>query len=301
METNENQWLVAEHQRRNGTTLDAAALFADHRKQVTQLMVDAVLADQPQRACILGPGNCNDVDLNRLLSLFKHLHLQLVDLDPQATTWAVEKQVAPADRARIEVAPSVDLSGAVGYLQTHCGPASTSEARQAFDVNKLKSLLAEPVAIAGAHSDCDPLNGELFDCVLSSCLLSQMIDSLVLAIGPQHPSLVELVLTLRRQHLRTLVQALVPGGRGVLVTDFVSSQTLPNLMRIPESQLNGALFEAIAAKNFFTGLNPFAIQAELKSESLADEVTDVWLVPPWRWDIGVKQFAVAAILFKRRS
>ena len=118
--------------------------------------------------------------------------------------------------------------------------------------------------------------------------------------GGNHPALASVILALRRQHLRTMIQSIRAGGFGLVIFDFVSSQTLPELMRFDESILNSALVNAINEKNFFTGLNPFAVQAELqKHPDFLGLVTDVRLHPPWRWDLGHKQFAVSAISFRR--
>ena len=294
-ETSQGNWLLGEHQRRNGTTLQLATLFAPHRKRVTQLFAESAAAFQKDvqagnclpRGAVLGAGNCNDVDLNELLAKFQSL--KLIDVDAEATARAVDNLVDPSCRERVSVA-SADLTGAFDYLQATCGKSNDAQPREPFDANKLKKYLEVTPHLDGAP----------FDCVLSSCLMSQLVDSIVLAIGAQHPSLVELILAVRRQHLRTLVQALVPSGRGVLVFDFVSSQTLPQLTQLAEGELNQALLAAIAAKNFFTGLNPFAVQSELTNHAeFVGKVSEVRLLPPWRWDIGVKQFAVSAIVFNR--
>ena len=72
------------------------------------------------------------------------------------------------------------------------------------------------------------------------------------------------------------------------------------MLQIADSRMNQTLIEAINAKNFFTGLNPFAIQAELQTDAdFAGQITDIRLHSPWRWDIGKKQFAVTAISFRR--
>ncbi len=277
-------WLMAEHQRRNQTTLNAHLLFAPHRQRVMHLLKQNASA-APGRLCLLGPGNCNDLDLVELLSVFKEI--VLVDLDRAATELAVASTVGETMREHVHVAESTDVTGVFDRLH-----ATDVKDFHSSAVNDLLRLLALTSQIPSTP----------FDCVVSTSLLSQLIDSLVLALGINHPSIVVLILALRRQHLRTLVQALVPGGRGVLVFDFVSSQSLPGLMQIDDSRLNQTLIEAINAKNFFTGLNPFAIQAELQTHTdFAGLITDIRLHPPWRWDIGIKQFAVSAISFCRSN
>lgn len=275
-------WLLAEHQRRNLTTLNANALFAAHRQRVMRLLKQAA-GDLPGRLCVLGAGNCNDLDLGDLLA--EYLEIVLVDLDRAASVSAVTTAIDDSLRHRIHIADSTDVTGAFECLQVADTKDFGSDA--AADLLRLFSAVPQiPFAP--------------FDCIVSTCLLSQLIDSLVLALGLDHPSIVPLILALRKQHLRTLVQSLVQGGRGLLIFDFVSSQSLPNLMQIDEGHLNHTLIDAINAKNFFTGLNPFAVQAEMATHAdLAGLIRNIRLHPPWRWDIGQKQFAVSAISFVR--
>jgi len=280
----DSEWLIAEHQRRNQTTLDACSLFEPHRQRVMHLIKQAA-GSTSGRLCVLGAGNCNDLDLVELLNVFGEI--VLVDVDRAATEIAVVNGLRESLRERVHVADSTDVTGAFERLQTADAKDFNSNA-----TNDLLTLLTINPQL--------PLSP--FDCIASTCLLSQLIDSVVLVLGTNHPSIVPIILALRRQHLRTLVHSLVAGGRGLLVFDFVSSQSVPGLMQIDDARLNQTLIEAINAKNFFTGLNPFAVQAELKTHSdFAGLITDIRLHPPWRWDIGIKQFAVSAISFRRRQ
>ena len=278
----DSKWLLAEHQRRNQTTLDAHSIFDNHRQRVMQLLRPAS-GLKLGRLCVLGAGNCNDLDLVELAQLSEEIIL--VDIDRAATEQALANRLEESMRGKVRVAESTDVSGIFERLQ-------------AADVKDTRSLAAKDLlALLSVNPKlpCSP-----FDCISSTCLISQLLDSVILALGANHPSLVPIILALRRQHLRALVHNLSAGGRGVFVFDFVSSQTLPNLMQIDESRLNQTLIEAINAKNFFTGLNPFAVQAELQTHAdFAGLITDIQLHPPWRWNIGKKQFAVSSISFRR--
>lgn len=274
------KWLL-EHKRRNQSTLDARELFAPHRHRVMQLIVQAASAP-PGRLCVLGAGNCNDVDLNQLLTAFKEI--VLVDVDAGAMESAVASVVPESLRERIRIC-DIDVSGIYGRLQDEDTKFVHSKSE-----NYLLELLTSGVKIPYAP----------FDCVVSSCLLSQVIDSVFLTMGSNHPAIVPIILAIRKQHLRTITQSLVQGGRGLVVFDFLSSQTLPNLMQIDDAQLNQSLIGAINAKNFFTGLNPYAMLAELQTHSdFAGLLSQIRIHQPWRWDIGKRQFAVTAISFSR--
>ncbi|MFK7777794.1 MAG: hypothetical protein QM501_06680, partial [Gimesia sp.] len=52
-----------------------------HRERITAHLTDLAGQQRP-RLCILGAGNCNDLDLNQLSQVFKEIHL--VDLDESA-------------------------------------------------------------------------------------------------------------------------------------------------------------------------------------------------------------------------
>ena len=277
----DSKWLLAEHQRRNQTTISAHSIFDNHRQRMMQLL-RPVSGQKLGRLCVLGAGNCNDLDLVELPNLFEEV--VLVDVDRAATEQAIASRMEESMRGRVHVSES-DVSGIFERLQA----ADVKD----FASNAAKDLL-ELLSVN------PKLPSSPFDCIASTCLISQLLDSVILAMGANHPSLVPIILALRRQHLRAIVHNLSAGGSGVFVFDFVSTQTLPNLMQIDESRLNQTLIEAINAKNFFTGLNPFAVQTELQSHAdFAGLIKDIQLHPPWRWNIGKKQFAVSAISFRR--
>ena len=68
-----------------------------------------------------------------------------------------------------------------------------------------------------------PAVPDRFEVVASMCLLTQIIDSVVSITGPGAVPL-ELVGALRQRHLRLLAELLLPGGIGILVTDFALSR-----------------------------------------------------------------------------
>ncbi len=86
--------------------------FSQHRKKVTSLIVSK-LKSQDDRLCILGAGNCNDLDLNILVNQFKEIHL--VDIDTQAVCDGIARQEL-SDCNKIFTHGSIDLSGAIHFL-----------------------------------------------------------------------------------------------------------------------------------------------------------------------------------------
>src|SRR4029077_10811702 len=89
----------------NVTTARAWGSFAAHRKRVTGLLQARSAAS---RLCVLGAGNCNDLDVRELLA--SHAEIHLVDLDADALSRGIARQNVDAHRSIHTHAP-FDLSG----------------------------------------------------------------------------------------------------------------------------------------------------------------------------------------------
>src|SRR5688572_33041802 len=63
--------------------------FAPHRARVQELILTGRELTPGGKLCALGAGNCNDLELNRLLDAFDEVHL--VDIDPAALAKAAER------------------------------------------------------------------------------------------------------------------------------------------------------------------------------------------------------------------
>jgi hypothetical protein len=273
--------IVEEHRRRNESTRHGWETMAAHRARVTRL-ISAVRGDCGRSLCVLGAGNVNDVDLVELANEFDRI--ALVDIDGQALLHAVER-LPPTVTQKIEQFAGIDLSGIVSRLEAwpaEPGPAGAD--------------------LAGAIEDarCAPLPGlGTFDVVVSTCVLTQLIDSIYLAVKAEHPLRQALVLAVRNRHLEIMIELLKPGGAGVLITDFVATDTAPEMTQLSDAQFPAAAIEWINRRNFFTGANPYAICDHLQSRpQSATDVHNVEVWPAWRWDIGAKQMAASAVTFR---
>jgi hypothetical protein len=275
--------IFQEHLRRNRTTRHRRDTFSHHRARIMKLLARA--CPEPSASlCILGAGNCNDIELEELAGNYQRV--TLVDLDDHALSEALE-YLPPAARARVRHYGGTDLSGILSTLSAWLPEKPPPDA--AIDA-AIRDASVAPLPEIGR-----------FDVVASTCLLSQLIDSVIMALGSRHPRFLELTLAVRNRHLRQIVELLNLRGAGVLVTDVVSTDTAPQITRMDESVLHQALVDLIAECNFFTGGNPFAIQAQYQTDSqVAHLVERVEVTIPWRWDIGPKQFLVCAVLFRRR-
>lgn len=261
---------------RNRKTRERWGIFASHREQITRI-VERHAPSSASSLCVLGAGNCTDLDLSQLADRFKEI--LLVDLDGEA--------VASGVRAQLEdVSPGVrvlagDVTNAYSILDDLIHGRSRIEER----IDELRRQLARPPVLTEPEKK--------FDCVLSACVLSQLIDAVGMAVSQTDSHYLELVLATRRQHLAAMLGLLAPGGTLILLTDFVSSLTCPDLAAIPDDQLAHYARQQVAAGNFFTGLKPQAVSDAL-SQMLPAGSTGPLVLDPWKWDLGPRLYLVTA-------
>lgn len=235
--------------------------YASHRAVVTQLLVETLREFAPAKLAILGSGNCHDLDPASLHSLVAAV--ELWDFDADALQYGLSRfQAANSDNVSTR---QVDLRQPIGD---------------------------------GHRAVCDV--------VLSACVLSQLMSHLASDVASStagdrstdNPDVdATRAVVLRATHLRTMLDLLRPGGVGLLVTDFVSSETLPELLTTTDAELMAVAKSAIARQNFFTGCNPLAIFEQVRSA--ADQANPPQISLPWRWHIGEKAMAVIAIRFSK--
>jgi hypothetical protein len=277
---------LADQQGRNRASRDLWQRFGPHRQRVTDLLIGAIsLVAYAPRLTVLGAGNCNDLDLARLRQRFGAI--QLVDCDLEAMQQGLERQGLTADSGLSVMGP-VDLSGIADYSQ------GWSPDQQPSNQEVMEALVAASIVTIPSLAPSDV--------VASVCLLSQILERLILALGPQHPRLLALVQQVRHAHLRMLIDQLHSGGTGLLITDVVSSETAPQIIEAKPLALPGLLRELIDQQNFFTGLNPAVIHSLLTTDPLlAPHVEQVTIHAPWTWDMGSRVYAVYSAQFRRRA
>jgi hypothetical protein len=257
--------------------------FAGHRRQVTDLLLQSPAPGA--RLCVLGAGNCNDLHLQALAASFRQV--VLVDLDDASLAQGVASQ-------RIEVGDgliclgNVDVTGALA-LVAEWTPATSLSAEDFLSLS------------AGADVTGWQSNGG-FDVVASTCLLSQLIGSLTHSLTDRHPQFVEAMKALRTGHLRTIAALLKSGGRAILISDVVSSDTCPELLTASNHDAHRIVTQAIQVGNFFTGLNPAVLQGVFKTEpALVGLFENVAVIRPWLWSCGRRVYAVYAVQATRRA
>jgi hypothetical protein len=262
--------------------------FTEHRERLTRLLEEIAAAtvasaSSSKSLCILGAGNCNDIDLPKLVSQWSRI--RLVDLDMEAMQGGVARQFHMRPPSQVECS-TCDVTGALEY----CHEFIHSPRRDTL--NKLRQALALLPAVERI--------GEKFSCVVSTCLLSQLTDIVRHALGESSPELMGLIKMVHLQHLRTLAELTSDGGTMVALVDFVSSETLPQLRDVSAGALPGLMQRALGEENFFTGMNPLAI-GEMLSRPPLDSywVESPRMLLPWRWNLGPRMYMVTAFLGRR--
>lgn len=265
----------------NRSTSDAWQHYATHRRQV-----QAYLLDEPGSALtVLGAGNCNDMDLSQLLQTYETV--RLVDVDRASVEAGLRRQgltsreVARAviiERDFTEVMPLVDE-----WLST--GASSEPEPVQQL-CQSIRGRATRSVPIA--------------DVVLATPSLSQVLGAVAGVLqGPADPRL-RVMQELRWRYLRAFTACLAPRGRGILLIDFVSSDTTPLLLAAQAPNDPGSLATSCLAEgNFFTGCHPLLVADILRADR-AFGCVDVRVAEPWIWGLSeARRYLVQPIVVRK--
>ena len=260
--------------------------YSEHRRRLTELVLTRCAAGSGGRLCVLGAGNCQDLELEQLAAHFGELHL--VDLDPEALLNARARQSA-ATRERLTLHAGIELSQMLDQMDLY------------------RSLRVAPEAIA-EHPSSAALAvaqklGTGFDCVLSACVLSQMQHALLTELGDSHRLFPALSYTLTLTHLRTLAALTRPGGHAILATDAATEQMAP-LARLGSDVDWLDLLRSLAVSgDLFTSLNPLLLsQMLLDDPVLAKDVNVRPITDAWLWQNSEQRlYLVYALLFEPKT
>ena len=252
---------------------------AGHRARVTELLTS--LGGGGGRLCLLGPGRLTDVALAPLLATYRTI--DLVDIDPASVDDGLMRQeLVGCDAVRRH--PALDLTGVLDRLP-RLDQGSAAGAGQAGD----------PL-VARLRRDRCWVSGAPFDVTASTGVLTQLLQSVVES-ALEGEAADEVALALRDKHLADLVALTRTGGSFVLVTDVVSTTSAPYLLTLSPDRLEEAMSDLVAARNFFTGTNPYRICEILGG--LAG-VRDVTLNAPWLWPVTPDRSHLTCAVVARR-
>ena len=267
----------------NVRTEGNAGRYAEHRRH----LMGALAALGPRaggRLCLIGAGNCNDVDLPVLAARFAEIHL--VDLDRSAVARAINRQPGEI-RSRLFAHAPVDAGGLL----------RAAESWRA----RLPTLAAiEAVIPAAVASIADDLPGP-FDVAGSCCVLTQIGHGLTSILGAEHGTLADAHGAAATVHFRAMAALLAPGGQALFVTDLVSSDTYPLEELAAGRDLKAVVADLVRDANLFRGVNPIGLARILRRDSvLSRQAADVRAIEPWLWRaVPERTFLVNGFTFRR--
>jgi len=278
-------WLIDEQRKANESTRSLFDSYQEHRAQTTRLALDSAKPGVSSTLCVLGAGNCLDLDLARLAERFSEVHL--VDVDRGALEGAVARQPAEV-QARLVLHAPVDLSGLLDKLE-RWARLETTESELLQHHRRTASALA---AELGAH-----------DVVLSASCITQMQLSVLQALGDRHQLFDAVRHVLGATHLHTLHALTKPGGRALLVTDVLSSSRYPALATVPpEADLLKLLVQLMSAEQMIYIARPGLFHMLQREDPLLAQSST--LSPPltaWLWQNGpLERFLVYAMALDRK-
>lgn len=247
-----------------------------HREIVTQMAIDS--AATGATLCVWGAGTCHDLDLNRLADHYGEV--TLIDLNWQHVQWGMEYQDC-VRRPNVNLQAPVDVAGTHADLPSPEGMTGEQIAQRWFS-----ALTEHRIADVGC-----------FDVVVSAGMLSQIIMAGKDALGDAHDRPVELFEISRRTHFARMLEHLSSDGCGLLVTDFMQSDRVPELRSPPV--LEDAIMAELA-KGYFYGLEPDHLCRDLlQSKSLAGRVSGVDRSNYWLWKMKTTLYACYALRFRK--
>jgi hypothetical protein len=267
----------------NQSALPHFSSFSEHRQRLSELALSAAPAAEGT-LCVLGAGNCYDLDLGALANRYRAVHL--VDIDGEALERAFERQ-DPATKERLVLHGSLDLSGFLDRIDRWAR----------FQVSPSELMDHGEVTARGLR---ERLGGP-FDVVLSACMLSQMQLSVLNVLGEQHRLFEAVRWTLNLTHFRTLAALTRPAGVGLFTTD-VSSSVLHPLDHLPHETDWVALVEKLSqAKRTFDFADPKRLAELLRDDPLLRAAFSRFGVSAaWLWSNGpATRFLVYASELRR--
>ena len=292
--SNDSASFAAQLARQHNRSTRDAPICGPHRARITQLIQSAFsqfAADIPRSVTVIGPGNCHDLDLQQLMGSCSLI--QLLDLDRETVDEAVQKVSISTHNSRrkdsceVRVVAPVDVAWPLSEW--------AADRFRSSPVNELIRGLEQPLknheSTAGTEST---------SVVISTCVVSQIMNAILKFAGDAEALTVPLLQAVRRSHLHRMLELLAPGGVGILVSDFVSSDTVPRLSSVSDSQMPGLIIQCLQTSNFFSGLHPGIVHQDAQTLAATGQIHQIQMHPPWRWQLGPRVFAVFAVGFRKK-
>ena len=247
-----------------------------HRQKVTSILLNS---GGGKSLCVWGAGSCHDISLSQLLEHCKEV--TLVDLNAQHLQEGVEFQNC-VGHPRLKIAAPLDLVGFPEQTEMDSSKTSSDAAR---------SLVR---SVQAYH----PQDLSHYDVVASTGLLSQIVIQTLELLGTAHPKIHDVLIAVRRSHLHQMLYHLNPGGVGLLITDFMESDCVPELTTTKD--LDATIERELDKQgDRVFGLAPNYIHRDLLLfKPLANRVTKVSTSGYWRWQMTQRTYACYAVMFR---
>ena len=288
VEIDSYQRAVDEVRHVNRQRTDAWTPYTGYRVHLMRLL-EAIPRQRSDGLCVLGAGNCDDLDLPLLVHAFGDVHL--VDLDGDALARGMARVPEPV-RRRIVAHGGVDLSGGLRHIddwgERHPGAAG------------FRASALETAGTIGTEM------GRTFDVVLSTGLLSQLARPFRRTLAMTPADWKEFTGALALGHLATMLRLMRGGAAGVLACDVASSAGSPLLAELAaaagtdEAAFASSVEAQVHAGTLTLSPDPRAWIRLLENPPLAAEVERPRLTAPWLWDLGGVRALVYGLLFSRR-
>src|SRR6185369_5257319 len=249
---------------------DASDWYTPHRRRVMD-----ELPRVPGDLCVLGAGNCADIDFEFLAKRFDEIHL--VDIDEDAITRSRDRQPR-ALRERIVLHGDRDLSGILQHLDDWAEQFPSDAELQETSLRAAHGLLQSI--------------GRPFDVTLSTCVLSQLVLPFQETWVMHEEEWDKLSACITAVHLATLFGATRPGGGAFMAFDVVSSDHLPGLLAYrerPAEELQAFVEAQLSAGEVALNPAPTELLAQLTGSGLGAALANVHVTLPWLWDIKSAQ------------
>jgi len=267
---------------RNSRSGDVWDRFASHRERLMTLVASHA---EGGALCVLGAGNCDDLDLPRLARQFATIHL--ADLDGEAMERARARQ-PPAVRDALVLHGGVDLSGLLDRLDDW-GDAFPDDYALHEAVYRATCAVAEAL-------------GGPFQATLSTCALSQLAVPFRMAWAAPESTWSKLNAAITAIHVGVLARITASRGAAWLVFDALSSAEAPGLLALrdrPAAELRTAVTAGARSGAMVLQPEPTELLDQICNLGISAPERCPSLTEPWLWDTGTALHLVYALGFQK--
>ena len=254
-------------------------LAKEHREIISSMILASVQRKQGD-ICLLGAGPCNDIELIPMVGHFNRV--VMVDWDLASMQEGLAKQEVLPDERFVQLL-GADLAGVKDLLDVYAR----------YPTPELMEQLKE-----AAEQNNPKLDSGKFSVVASTCILSQLMFKIHECVREKNEDFAHLMFNVRKRHIELMLDCLSPGGIGLLITDFVSSDSLPEILKT--DRLQQVLQKGIKEQNFFHGMNPQRIHLTFGEESVRQQIDSLEVTSPWRWQTRRRVYACMAFKFQKK-